>query len=377
MDKNQWFNVAPGEADNTAKITIDGEIGYDWWDGSGMSSNAFMNAVKALGEVETIEIDMNSPGGAVADGLTIANYLRNHAARVVINVLGQASSIASVIATAADEVHMGLGSFMFVHKASSLIWGNSDQVQALANDLATIDEGILEVYVSRVGEERREEMVDLIAGTDGNGTLISAAYAVELGLADSMTEARAAASVADFVTSMRNATDKIGELESGDSDDEDLDSGSDSDDAGTDIPIAAIAACLGVEQSEVQQDIDALFAQIRAGADISAESLQETHPSIFQAIQASGASKARDTAIAAERERVMTILKAAAVANHFGCVEKLISEAWEADKASDFIIAAAAGQDPNIHTSHSPEGGQKSVVDPTAIYARRKAKATS
>lgn len=356
----KWFEAKAGNDEGVAHITIDGEIGQSWWDNSGVSSNDFMNAVKALGELTEIHIDVNSPGGAVTDGLTIANYLRQHSARVVANVLGQASSIASVITAAADEVHMGLGAFMFVHKASSGMWGNTDHLAAMAKDLATVDAGILDVYVARVGEERRAEIEALIHGSDGNGTLISAEQAVELGLADSMLEVRAVATIGSLVGCMQRGAVQY------------------EDHVAHQGLITAVAEGLGVEATELQGDYAAVTAKIKTllpeveEFEITAEVLETASPELLQNIRA----EAGTSALTAERERVTAIMKACATAGSFAHLDKLVTENWEADKAADYILAAASNQPP-IHSTHSPEGGQRTGVDTKAIYARRNRKASN
>jgi len=174
--------------DQVASVIIDGTIGIDPWDSTGESSKAFIAKLESLGDINSIELTLNSPGGSVADGLAIANYLRSHPARVVVDVIGQASSIASVIACAGDEVIMALGAFMFVHQAATVARGNARQLRAMADDLELIDTGILDCYVQRVGVRRREEMRNLVTGTDGEGTLLTARECRRLGIADRVDE---------------------------------------------------------------------------------------------------------------------------------------------------------------------------------------------
>ena len=288
----KWFK-AKAEG-NVAKITIDGQIGIDWWDGSGTSSHAFMQAVKGLGEVSEIQIDMNSPGGAVSDGLTIANYLRQHDARVVVNVLGQASSIASVIAAAADEVRMGLGAYMFVHNPWTVAVGNADQLRALALDLETIAAGVLDVYVARVGAEKRDKLQELITGPDGDGTLLSAEMALDLGLADSMLETRAAASKEQIYDDLAAA---ISEAKQG------LEAKMQ---RAQEPPVSqaalALSEAFGVTPEEAEARAPELGEQVAAlrnpeppalqDLEVTADALAESHPGLLDEIRASAVAQA-------------------------------------------------------------------------------------
>ncbi|MEM1113272.1 MAG: head maturation protease, ClpP-related [Pseudomonadota bacterium] len=377
-----WFEISPMAAavagasapEGAAKITINGDIGDHWWDGGDVTSDRFMNAVNALGDVSEIEIDMNSPGGSVSGGLTIANYLRNHKARVVVNVLGQASSIASVIASAADEVRMGIGAFMMVHNPWSVMAGNAEQFRAMARDLDTLSEGMLDAYSAKIGEERRDEMASLVNGTDGDGTILSAEMAVEIGLADSMLETRAAASVSDITRAMAKARAEgqaILEPET----------------PAAPSAVAAIAQGLGIEESEVEADLDAAALQIvalRESSEATAESLQLTpellqasHPQVFEAVRSSVDIEGPVQAgVSDERQRVVSIVKACATTGSFKSLEKLITDDWEADKASEYVLAEASTAE-HIDPTHSPEGGQTAGIDTTSIYARRNRKTTT
>ena len=426
----KWFKAMA--ADGVATITIDGEIGFSWWDGDGAQSNLFMRDVKALGELTEIRIDLNSPGGSVTDGLTIANYLRQHAARVVVNVLGQASSIASVIAAAGDEVHMGLGSFMMVHQPWTVILGNADEMRAMAKDLDTINDGILDAYVAKVGEPNREAMLQLVRGDDGQGTILSAEAAIEIGLADSMMEVRAAASacmgrlarsmakastdakacgclkagarlgafldseIESLVTEERTRADVISEMATAagisESTVENILSGN------IDCPprerLEGFAEVLsasvddmireaegdGCDYSEdddaeavTVEKVMAKYPHLRehldpgVQADFDIQGLLQVCPGIINAYRDEAVTAAKS----AERDRINAIIKACETTGSFGPLEKMVNEDWEASKASDYILAAAANQQ-QIHSSHSPEGGQVKLLSSSEIYDKRR-----
>lgn len=71
-----------------------------------VSSTTFKNELDSLGDVETIHLYINSPGGSVFEGLAIYNMLQRHEARVIVHVDALAASIASVIAMVGDEIRM-------------------------------------------------------------------------------------------------------------------------------------------------------------------------------------------------------------------------------------------------------------------------------
>ena len=88
-----------------AEIWIYEDIGDTWL--GGISSKTFAEELKAAGDVDIINLYINSSGGSVMDGLAIFNSLRRHKARKIIDIDGFAVSIASLIAMSGDEIRMG------------------------------------------------------------------------------------------------------------------------------------------------------------------------------------------------------------------------------------------------------------------------------
>jgi ATP-dependent Clp protease protease subunit len=348
-----WFNLAAlqdGEQTHNI-VTIDGEIGASWWSSDGVASSDFLNAVAELGDIESLHINMNSPGGSVTDGLTIANYLRQHKAKITMTVLGQASSIASVIACACDEVEMGVGSFGLLHYPWTIASGNEHDLRAIADDLAVIRQGIMENYVAKTGEDKRKEIEALLLGKNNQGTLLSAEQWVELGLADSlMVESKAAANANSSMSMLMSA-----------------------------ITHAAAQARTAIAKAEEQPEL-------------TLEVIQSKHAELYQAIAAQANAEFEVTAkaefealavvrvneaVALERTRATEILSACASTNQIHLAEKLLSNSMSLEDARQYIfdVAAAASASQGIFNSHSPEGGQSKGVDTSSIYAKRNRKA--
>ncbi|MGB5856503.1 MAG: head maturation protease, ClpP-related [Oceanisphaera sp.] len=364
-----WFQ-AKALADNPllAHVAITGEIGKSWWDDDAVAASDFMRELNALGDVNEITIDINSPGGSVSDGITIANYLRDHKAKVTVNVLGQASSIASVIAAAGDEVNMGLGSWMMVHQPWTVAVGNSDELRALAGDLDKIRDGLMAHYVARVGEGKREEMLALVQAE----TILSAEDAVALGLADKLlVETKAAASVSVLARSMAlaaaSARSKMEptakELSAQD----------------------ALATAFNIKPEEVNAQAGQLAEQIKALRNpANAENLREQHPQLVAGIEAQAragvdTAEITQTAVTAERARASAIIKACGTTGQPQLVDKLITSGMAQASAQEYIfdVAAASGSQQHINNNHSPEGGHKVGIDHNKIYARRNRKNTA
>lgn len=170
------FETFYNEAANSTELTIYGIIGDSWWEDS-VSASDIDNALKSISG--DIVININSPGGDAFDGISIFNRLKRHEGKVTIHVDGWACSAASVIAMAADELIMGLGSMLMIHEASNFVWGTKTDMRKEAEVLEELEEGIIDIYMTKANISREEirQMVD-------DETWFSAKRAVEIGLAN-------------------------------------------------------------------------------------------------------------------------------------------------------------------------------------------------
>lgn len=173
----QKFNVKHNEEEKKTEITIYGVIGDSWW-GDSFSANDIDKALNEAGDNDII-INLNSPGGDAFDGISIFNRLKRHNGKVTVHVDGWACSAASVIAMAGDEVIMELGSMMMIHEASNIVWGTKSDMRKEADVLEELEEGVIDIYMTKANISREEirEKVDA-------ETWMSAKTALELGFAD-------------------------------------------------------------------------------------------------------------------------------------------------------------------------------------------------
>ncbi|MGM7682651.1 head maturation protease, ClpP-related [Cytobacillus sp. Hm23] len=172
----QKFNVVHNEETNTSDITIYGIIGTSWWSDS-FSASDMDNALNEAGDND-INIHINSPGGDAFMGIAIYNRLKRHQGKVTIYVDGWACSAASVIAMAADDLIMGLGSMLMIHEASNIVWGTKTDMRKEADVLDELEEGIVDIYMTKANVDREE-----IRSKVDAETWFSARKAVDIGFA--------------------------------------------------------------------------------------------------------------------------------------------------------------------------------------------------
>ena len=188
MSKNKTFFDIKASADGkSADVFILGEITQWAWEEFGeMSSVIFKEKLDAVGDVSTIHLYVNSPGGSVFEGIAIANMLKRHKARVIGHVDALAASIASNIIASCDEVHMPSNSMLMIHNAWTVSSGNSADLRKAADDLDRINEMQIATYMVKIGEKTTEENIRALMDAE---SWISAQEAYELGLCDVVEDA--------------------------------------------------------------------------------------------------------------------------------------------------------------------------------------------
>jgi ATP-dependent protease ClpP protease subunit len=159
-------------------ITIFEDIGYDWWTGGGVTAKSVAAQLRAIGP-RPIEVQINSPGGDMFEGLAIYNLLRDHPQPITVKVLGIAASAASIIAMAGDEILIGTASFLMIHNCWVMAMGNRHDLRKVAETLEPFDAACAGLYASRSGQSEADCAAWLDAETYMNG-----AQAIERGFAD-------------------------------------------------------------------------------------------------------------------------------------------------------------------------------------------------
>lgn len=150
-------------------VRAKGNFNWDKWcyEESETSAKFFRDKLNEIPADSTIELHVNSAGGEVGEGVTIYNLLRQKAqegTRIVGYVDGMAYSVAMNIIMAADEIHMGLGTSMFLHNPWAEVAGNAEQLRNMADQLDTLAAASRQLYMSRaeghITEDELKEMMD-------------------------------------------------------------------------------------------------------------------------------------------------------------------------------------------------------------------------
>lgn len=156
----KYYNL---ETEGTkAALYIYGDITSWPWMESDVSSYNLSKQLEQLGDVDEIDVYINSYGGEVAEGLAIYNALKRHKAKITTYCDGFACSIASVIFMAGDIRVMSTASLLMIHNAWTRTSGNANELRKQADDLDTITQASINAYMEKVNisEEELKGLLD-------------------------------------------------------------------------------------------------------------------------------------------------------------------------------------------------------------------------
>lgn len=160
-----------------------------WWGGgySAHSAQSFKDELDSLGNIDVLNIYINSPGGDVFEGNTIYNMLKRNKCTKNVYIDGVAASIASVIAMAGDRIIMPNNAMMMIHNARGGIYGTSDEMRNQADLVDRLTENARTTYVDRSNGKLDLETVKVLMD---NETWLSAQECYDYGLCDEIISAK-------------------------------------------------------------------------------------------------------------------------------------------------------------------------------------------
>lgn len=175
---------------------------FDWWTGTMTEGNIVEDVISQVKSANPSKIKcyIDSQGGDANIGIAIYNFLKNYNAKVEVEVIGMAGSIASVLAMAANKgkLNMARNAFMVIHRAWGAGVGNSDDLRQQADVLDKYTDQICDIYAQRTGKT-----VDEIKGLIANGDYwMTGTEAKDLGFCDNLLNDNAQFQVAARVKTL-------------------------------------------------------------------------------------------------------------------------------------------------------------------------------
>lgn len=166
--------------------TIANNTQFDWTTGELLTTNLVEETIAQVkaASPSKIKCTIDSIGGDASIGLAIYNFLKSYNAKVEVEIIGMAGSIASVMAMAASKGKLSIArnAFMVIHKAWGVGIGNSNDLRQAADVIDKYTAQVVDIYAQRSGKNT-EEIAALIENGD---YWMSGVEAVEQGFADSI-----------------------------------------------------------------------------------------------------------------------------------------------------------------------------------------------
>lgn len=188
-NKNFW-QLARDNETGAANLYIYSNVesdGINFWTGekiqSETSAQHFREELDKLGNVNQINVYINSKGGDVGEGIGIYSQLKRHKAHKTAYIDGYACSIASVIPMACDEVVMSPPATMMIHPAWSVAAGNAAELRKCADDLDKITESTKQAYLLKSNGKISEKELNELMNAE---TWLTAQECIKYGLANKL-----------------------------------------------------------------------------------------------------------------------------------------------------------------------------------------------
>lgn len=151
----EFKNKGANEADLYLYIEV-----ASWGGGyAAHSAQSFKDELDSLGNIETLNIYINCPGGDVFEGVAIANMLSRKPCVKNVYIDGIAASIASVIAMAGDNIYMPSNAMMMVHNTMIGAFGYAGDLRAAADTADKITASIRQTYLDKAGDKLDEAVI--------------------------------------------------------------------------------------------------------------------------------------------------------------------------------------------------------------------------
>lgn len=132
---------------------VSDKLEAEYW--GGVCAQDFVPQIAAI-TAKTIHLRINSPGGDVFAGQTIAAALERHSAKVIGHIDGLAASAATGVACACDEIVMSSGAFYMIHNAWTFAMGNRHDLQSTVGLLEKVDGVMADNYAESSGQTKEQ-----------------------------------------------------------------------------------------------------------------------------------------------------------------------------------------------------------------------------
>jgi ATP-dependent Clp protease protease subunit len=128
----------------------------------GVTAKGIASALDDAGQIDSIVLRINSPGGNLFEALAIKSLLDAKDVPIAVYIDGEAASAATILMLAGDTITMGEGSMLMVHNAMTMAFGNAAELRKTADDLEKVSGEMRKLYATRTGlpEDQLQAMMN-------------------------------------------------------------------------------------------------------------------------------------------------------------------------------------------------------------------------
>ena len=125
------------------KISLHGVVGWD------IDAEEFSLTLESM--TGDIEIDMNSGGGHVTDGISIMNNIRSYTKGTITAKVSYAASMMTQIALACDEVQVYDNAIFMIHNVQGMAYGDHVEMRKQADMQERMSVMLSQIYANKTG----------------------------------------------------------------------------------------------------------------------------------------------------------------------------------------------------------------------------------
>jgi ATP-dependent Clp endopeptidase proteolytic subunit ClpP len=124
------------------------------WSGDGLDFISTLTRLEA--SYNDIDVQLHTYGGSVFDGNLIINALQNSKANITLTVIGIAASMGAIALTAVKNVKIVDNGYIMIHRPSSGVFGNADDLESVSRLLRMMDADFVKRLIARTGKSKEE-----------------------------------------------------------------------------------------------------------------------------------------------------------------------------------------------------------------------------
>lgn len=160
MAKKRKNELKLARKGKTVRLTVEGVIGWSYF---GKNAKDFRQELKDLvKDADTVELEINSPGGVITEGVAMANMLLDEGITVNTYVSGIAASMGSVLLMTGNQMFIPSNTMVMVHKPLNAVLGNADDMRKTADVLDKFEDILVNMYM-RHFKGTKDEMKALMS----------------------------------------------------------------------------------------------------------------------------------------------------------------------------------------------------------------------